>query len=724
MRRQGLKILVLAGIIGGTALTFKTAQDLRPIPENFHQVASDVQRLQIQARNGDTLSVSYQNPWNVYDNLALHEIPALLQQAFISAEDKRFYQHNGVDWRARFHALWQNLKNLRKVRGASTISEQVVRLLNQRPRTTWSRWLEGWEAAELEQAYSKAEILEFYLNQVPYAAQRRGIVQAARYYFNRDLSTLNPKELLALAVLVRAPSRLDPYRNPARLQRPIKELSDKLLAQNHINTSTHRAITQSQLALEKAQLPLQAPHFIQYARKHSPPEATAGHRLTTTLESHLQQWIQKRLDVRLQGLSTYQVRNGAVLVADHHNGDILAWAVAGNENPQTPGRFINAVTTPRQPGSTLKPFVYAMALEKGWTAATLIDDSPLIESVGHGMHSFRNYNRDFYGPISLRDALGNSLNIPAIRSVRFVGTEFFLQRLHQLGFASLNRDSDYYGDALALGSGEVSLLELVQAYATLANRGRLMPLKVWQDEGSGLGHPQIFSPEISSLVANILSDPEARRLEFGANSVLQLPVQTAVKTGTSSDYRDAWAVGFNHRYVVGVWLGNLDQKPTKGLSGSRGPALLLRSIFSKLNKHSDTRPLYLSPRLIKRGLCVDDSQAPCLTKTEWFLPNTEQKIAQDKPGNLVAPKLIQPTPGLHLARDPRIPDELEAFEFLVAGLKETDTVEWWLDNQMIAQTSKGRYLWPLQAGRHQLQAKVHNPSAPTVMTQTIEFLVK
>lgn len=234
-------------------LALKTARDLRPLPDNLELLLTHVRRLEILDRNGNPLTVTYQNRWNSYTVARLFEIPDLLRKAFIRAEDKRFFQHAGVDWKARWHALYQNLSAFRVVRGASTITEQVIRMIHPRPRTIWSRWLEGIEAVRLERKISKADILEFYLNQVPYTANRRGVVQAADFYFDRDLDTLNEKEMLTLAVLIRAPSRLDLYGDPERVESHVDYLAGTLKQDGILTAAQHaRAIKQGySLAIKK-----------------------------------------------------------------------------------------------------------------------------------------------------------------------------------------------------------------------------------------------------------------------------------------------------------------------------------------------------------------------------------------------------------------------------------------------------------------------------------------
>ena len=461
--------LLAVTLIAALALWRFTVAALEPLLPGFEAVACGTERFQMTDRNGMVLTTTYSNAWNVHDAAAIHEFPEFLITAFLQAEDGRFFQHSGQDWVARLSALGQNVVAMRKVRGASTITEQVVRMIRPRPRSLWSRWLEGWQAERLERSHDKLDILEFYLNQVPYASNRRGVVQAARFYFDRDLETLSKHEMLTLAVLVRAPSRLDLFAgNRELLVNAINRLVVRMQRTKHLTLTDGQEITAAEFDLKRPALPVNAWHFLRFVRRHHDP---VGSRLRTTLDGSLQLRLAALLDQRLESLSQHKVTNGALLVADHRSGEVLAWVVGGAGNDDVPGNMIDTVTTPRQPGSALKPFLYALALEKGWTAATLIDDAPLSEMVGYGLHSYQNYSRTFYGPVTLRNALGNSLNIPAVRAIQFTGVSDYLSVLDRLGFGALSRHPDHYGDGLALGNGEVTLLELVQAYGALANRG-------------------------------------------------------------------------------------------------------------------------------------------------------------------------------------------------------------------------------------------------------------
>ncbi len=735
LRTHTRRLWVVLVFLFASCFIWRTVADLKPFPVKLPPHPSHLRKPQVLARDGTPLSTTWQNRWNVHHIVPLHEIPALLQHAFILAEDQRFYQHHGVDWRARAHAIWQNLRARRIIRGASTITEQAVRLIHPRPRTLWSRWVETVEAGQLEARFTKADILEFYLNQVPYARQRRGVRSAAHLYFNRDLETLNTKEMLALAVLVRSPSRLDLHRHPARIAPSLHHLANRLQQAELISPDELVHLRRHALHLSTPHLALQASHFVRHATQHHSSSRSTLPRATlrTTLIPSLQQHAQALLDRRLHDLRNQHVTAGALLAIDHTTNHVLAWVNAGDSE-------VDAVTTQRQPGSTLKPFLYALALESGWTASTLLDDTPLAQAIGVGLHRYHNYSRSYHGRIRLREALGNSLNIPAIRTIGFVGRANLLKHLHQLGFSSLTQSPQYYGDGLALGNGEVTLWELVHAYATLARQGKSIPI-TWRANPIRpvVDTQQTYPPEISSLITHILADPHARQREFGQGNLLHFPVATAVKTGTSTDYRDAWAIGFSHRHTVGVWMGNLSQHPMRGITGSTGPAFVLRAVFAELNRHSPPRPLALSPTLTAATICRISGQRAtptCSSMHEWFIPGTQPRqdcpIHQPNPLRPSPPSphrvhLLQPTPGLQLAMDPRLPDAQEAFPFRLPKQVRPVQTHWFVNQQKVGETATAQreFLWPLTRGVHTAQAKVWVAGQDVpIPTPVVTFRVK
>lgn len=722
-----LLLICLVLVIG------KTLADFSFPSAAFNSIRSDAGNLQILARDGKLLEFSYNNQWNNNDQLALHQVPELLTHAFVLSEDKRFFEHHGVDWVARGSALWQRIKKNKSSRGASTITEQVVRMLHPRKRSYWSKWIEGLEAIALESSLSKADILEFYLNQVPYSSNRRGVQQAARFYFNRDVNTLNTKEMLALTVLVRAPSKFDLYDSNIKLDDSIGRLAETLEEKKLLDHEAVENLSKYDLQLNAETLPVPAFHFVDFFKENDGKQLWNASRITTTLDSNLQQFVTNLLESRLKSLSAKNINNASAIVIDNLTHEILAWVSVGSRcketNNKASGCMIDMVTAPRQPGSALKPFLYAAALEKGWNAATVIEDAPYSEMVGRGIKHFHNYSNTYYGKVRLRAALGNSLNIPAIHTINYVTPEHYLNILHNLEFENLRKGADFYDDGLALGNGEVSLMELARAYVTLANRGIYEPLRVTFYNDAPSEKKRIYSEEVSSLIGNILSDPWARNLEFGRSSVLNLPTQTAVKTGTSTDYRDAWAMGYNYRYTAGIWMGNTDYSPTDGITGSLGPSLALRGIFNELTKNSQTAPLFLSPKLEARDICVDieddERQKPdCATYTEYFIPGKNISTANEaaEPDNKI--RILRPDNGLEMAFDPRIPSEKQAFEMRLSGVLDSDEVEWVIDGEKSPKVTGSKFLWPIVKGKHTVKAVVWRNGEIITTTEKKNFVVK
>ncbi len=699
----------VAAVLSVAVLSAATYASVKPISLALPASAA----VQVLDRHGTPLTASYHESWNVSAQVDLHRVPAFMQQAFLQSEDKKFYQHGGVDWRARGSALWQNIRYGETVRGASTITEQVVRMVHPRPRNIWSKYIEGFEAVALEQKYNKAQILEFYLNQLPYASHRRGIAQAALYYFGRDLGTLTEREMLSLVVLARAPSAYDLYRHPDKTEKAINRLAEKVSSGDQYQ----RILTQK-INPQPPQDLTEARHFSRYVR--TLPEMNSHDRVITTLDAGVQAMAQGILDQRVKSLSGRKVRNGAALVIDHTTDEVLAWVVAGAGQDDVDGHDIDAVTVPRQPGSSLKPFLYARALDKGWNAATFLDDSPLSEAVGTGLHRFRNYNRGYYGMVSVREALGNSLNIPALLAIRYVGVADYMTVLQQLGFYSLDRASDVYDEGLALGNGEVTLLELAQAYAALAHGGIKHSLRFVVNSSAPLSKTPVYSDEAASVIGNILSDPWARRLEFGSGGSLNMPVQTAVKTGTSTDYRDAWVAGYNDRYVVAIWMGNLDRTAMDGVTGSVGPAMALRSIFAKLNEGRDTKRLHLSPKLVRADVCIRPG-ADCAKRSEWLRAGD---VVADETQAKRPLEMVRPTEGLQLAYDPRVPADHQKFRFEIGGLDEGAEIEWFLNDNFLGQSSAPTFLWSVERGKHKLKARITKADGSTLDMAAVGFIVK
>lgn len=685
LRRNLKKIIPAAAgiVLAAAAVVFAHTGDL---PESFDRLTARADKIQFLDRSGIPLNASYLNYWNVHDTLRLYETPPLLVKMFVAAEDRNFYSHSGVDWRARAAALFQNIKAGKIVRGASSLSEQVVRMIIPRPRTFFSKIVEGIDAVRLERRFSKNDILEFYLNQVPYAANRRGVKQAALFYFSKTPDRLSLRETAALVVLVRAPSSFDLYGSADKINGLIDRQLRAFAEQNIISKTELQAALKEKINLSAPELNVAAPHFLEYVRSLDLP---AGRAVETTLDAFLQKKVAALTRQRLKDLRYRHVSNAAVLVIERETGNILAWAVESSDKDTA---AVNAVLAPRQPASAQKPLLYALALTKGMTAVTKIKDAPFARAVGSGVHHFKNYSRSYYGDVTVRQALGNSLNIPALKTIEFVGIKTYFGFLQRLGFSHFEKNADFYREGLALGNAEVTLLELSRAYLMLAGGGVLKPLRAFKEQ-DGEKEKRMLPETAATLIGNILSDPLARQLEFGADSILNFPVQTAVKTGTSTDYRDAWAMGYNADFVAGVWLGNLTYEPMLDVTGASGPALLLRSVFTELNKIKNSGPLPLSARLEKRTIGE---------KTEYFDPDVVE-TAFFEPD---APVIVSPADGVMLAVDPRVPKQYQGYPFSVSFLPEGAGIVWFVDEKPQPAAREETFFWRPEKGSHTVRAEM------------------
>jgi penicillin-binding protein 1C len=683
-------------------LAVATWQALAPLPATLElSSTADGGKAQVLAADGTALSIGHDNPYNRTAALSLSAMPLLLRQAFVAAEDQRYWQHGGVDWLARLAALSGNLRAGEIERGASSIGEQASRILHPRARSYWGHWMAGWDATRLLDRFGHARVLRFYLNQVPYGGQRRGVAQAARYYFGRDVRALDPAEQLALAVLVRSPARYDPRRHPRALRRAVARLARRMHAGGIITSAQWRAIRRAPVHPGRRSLRVKAGAFVVFARQRARALGLARSRLHTTLDPALQAFVQQTLRRRAQQLAGSGIANGAALVVDNATGAVLAWALTPGGDPFG----IDPVITPRQPGSALKPFVYALALaDLGWQPDHVLRDTPLSERIEAGVHTYRNYSGRHYGRVSLRYALANSLNIPAVRTAQAVGVPRIIAALQRLGFDTFRHSADYYGPAIVLGDGGVTLFDMVQGYASLARHGRFVPLHVLKDAPRARSEPVLPAP-VASLLANILSDPDARAAEFGADSILDFPVPTAVKTGTSSDYHDAWTMGFDDRYTVGVWMGRLDGGATDHLTGSIAAAPIVRRIFAHLRRGAPYTGLWHSPALRAVRTCEWIGPPPCVSRRDWYLPHT----GGAQPVSVAArprPAITQPLEGETLAIDPRVPRRRQQFVFRLDGAgRSIHRVRWRLDGRTLATGHDGVLRWTLQTGAHKVTAR-------------------
>lgn len=541
--------------------------------------------------------------------LPLASIPDQLRDAFVLAEDRRFYNHRGVDWRALLRGIYLSMRHTRKVSGGSTITMQLVRTQWPQLKGAVHKPAQILQALFLEAKYGKGEILNQYLNIVPFGQQISGVGAACKYFFNRTCAQLSVGQIAALAILPRNPAYF--LKKPSAMVQRRNLLLRKMLP---IDEEIVLAAAESEpIVFTKTVPEMFAPHVTDRISK----ERAAQSEVTTTLDLDLQKSVQELL-YRETKAREGTGDSGAILVVENATGDVLAYVGSPDYFSQASGTF-DGVQAMRSPGSALKPFVYALALENSWNLFSIVPDLPMIFSTQRAVYEPNNYGGNFSGPRSIREALGNSKNLPAIFMTSKLGESKLLDYLRKFGFSTLTNDSSFYGVGLALGNGEVTLWDLTKAYSTLARLGVEIAPHYFKEQ---VGRSRRVLPEaVAYLIADVLRDPYARAEEFGMSSPLNFDYEVAVKTGTSSDYRDNLTIGFTKQITVGVWRGNSNSTPMVGrLSASRGSGPLFHQVMELAHR-------YRNPAWLARPAGLEESRVCALSghKPGQFCTQTRQE---------------------------------------------------------------------------------------------------
>ena len=666
----------------------------------------------------------------------LADVSPALRMALVLSEDKRFYEHSGVDWRAASAAAWGNLWNQR-TRGASTITMQLAGLLDgdwrQGPggRSVVQKIGQTVAAQVLDRRWRKDQILEAYLNLVPFRGEVVGIDALSRTLFGKAAHGLDDREAAVAAALVRAPNA-----RPALVaQRACGVLRDmqQRPGANGVRVDCDALDLFTTAALQRRAFDASegvAPHFARYLlRQRFKDGAAVPERVTSTLRAPLQRFAMQSLQQHLRELRGRNVEDGAVLVLDNATGQVLAWV--GSSGQLSQASEVDAVLALRQPGSTLKPFLYGQAIaERRLTAASLVEDSPAQITTASGLYIPQNYDRQFKGWVSVRTALAASLNVPAVRTLVMVTPDAFHHQLGALGLP-LRENGDYFGYSLALGSAEVPLLHLTNAFRSLANGGRFSPVVVLPTRARPAFTPALDA-RAAFIVGDILSDGNARARTFGTDSVLATRFWSAVKTGTSKDMRDNWAVGWSERYTVGVWVGNASGAAMHDVSGTSGAAPVWAAVMGFLHAREPSRPPRPPQGLVqwpvRFGPAGGDGDSATASlpleaaRTEWFVPGTQQSVfainnvaggalsvsaggqKRSKPAepqaDLGPARILMPVHGTVIALDPDIPPQSQRLRLQAADLA-APRLAWRMDGKPLGRGAVLEWLpWP---GRHTLE---------------------
>ena len=700
---------------------------------------------QILDRNGELLQrIRFDNAVRRGQWVALTDVSPALRAALVLSEDKRFYEHSGVDWRAASAAAWSNLWNS-KTRGASTLTMQLAGLLDEdlqrgrdgkEGRSVAQKIGQTVSAQMLEHSWRKDQILEAYLNLVPLRGELVGIDAISRTLFGKAAHGLDEREAAITAALVRAPNA----RATVVARRACEVLGQMQRGAGKPDCEAMDLVTTAALQRKSFEASAGiAPHLarrlLAMAVRPEPGERPAESKaaagaarpeIRTTLRAPLQRFAVQTLQQHLRELRGRHVEDGAIVVLDNASGDVLAWV--GSSGDLSAAAEVDGVTALRQPGSTLKPFLYAQAIaERRITSASLLDDTATHIPTAGGLYIPQNYDHHFKGWVSARTALGASLNVPAVRLLAMVSPDAFHKQLNAVGLP-LKESGDYYGYSLALGSAEVSLLSLSNSYRTLSNGGSYSPVSFLpRVRPNGRAIP-VLDPRAAFIATDILADPLARARTFGTDSVLATRFWTAVKTGTSKDMRDNWAIGFSQHYTVGVWVGNASGAPMWNVSGTTGAAPVWAALLNHLHKTEPSRAPPPPAGMVQAQVMFDGESSGHHTteasRSEWFLQGTEQNkitinsvadytIGTRATGQIYPQfteksrtRITGPASGTIIALDPDIPPNRQRVSFTAEGVSlrwqsEGSPPRWLIDGRPFGRGASAQWLpWP---GRHVVQ---------------------
>jgi penicillin-binding protein 1C len=706
-------------------------------------------------------------------------LPAVLEAATLAAEDHRFYVHPGVDPVSLLRAVKHNLSEGQIVEGGSTITQQVAKLLIQRREGVRYRGFsmkvrEMVLALRLEHRFGKREILAMYLNLAAYGNQTAGAGRASQLYFGVDSSMLTPAQAAFLAALPQRPSAFNPLRNTASARARQQTVLRRMAAAGTLSPERLREARAEQVALRPRPGGFKAPHFVEMistfakatADRSASAKATSPARIVTTLDLELQREVEGIIEHERASLKAHGAANVAVVVLDNARGEWLAWEGSGDYGDAEHGGALNGPAIPRQPGSALKPFTYALAFEQGRNPATVLPDIPShFPTAEPGvLYSPRNYDGQYRGPLLARRALAGSENVPAVALASDIGVSALLRFLDRAGLSTFDRTPAYYGLGVTLGNAEVRLDELVAAYAMFARGG------VWREptfllppEGgnyrNGAEERQVVSPRTAFWITDILSDPEARAFTFGRGNHLEFPFPVAAKTGTSQAYHDNWTIGYTRDVTVGVWVGNFDRTPLHLSSGVTGAGPIFHAVMLAANRGRESmgaheilpppagveeaticalsgmRANAWCPSRAREWVATGDEALPCAwhhRSDEGLLtiyPAEFRAWAGDLPGasarrrgpDAAASRPVagdrpigRPADGISIANppagaiysvDPTLRREFQALPLRAVTGRPT-TVTWLVDGATIGTASSERTVsWPLAVGAHEIEAR-------------------
>ena len=588
----------------------------------FDAFLSDASGVRITDRHGSLIALMPGREGSFQEREDPSRIPRTAADIFVSLEDARFRFHPGVDPAALVRALANRMRGHGALSGASTITMQLARIISPHPRSVMSKLVEAGDALRIESRLTKDRILALYLNTLPFGRNARGIGAAAWTYFGADLSTLSPAQLLILAVIPRNPTLYDPFDHPDALIAAAREAA----ARKNLGIDSGE-IERAARGAKSDRPATGAPHFARFiaGKLAGGWRGAGGEEVRTTLDLGLNDFIQGRVRFALARYAAARVSNAAVGVMENSTGAVLGWVGSGDFQDAEHSGQVDGVLIRRQSASTIKPFLYARAIQKGWTAATLVPDVPMVFGAADEVsYKPSNFDNRSHGVVRLRTALASSLNVPAVYTLFHVGLESFLGTLADLGFVLPADAAVRYGLGTAIGNAEVSLLELTRAF-TVFPRGGTLPDLVLARGQKGSSR-RIFDPFSAWIICSILSDPSARATGFGTHTYFRTDFPSMFKSGTSSEFTNLWCVAATPLYTVGVWAGNFDGRAVINKTGSIVPTQIVTDVLAWLtardSRSSASRDFTAPPNVVETRICTvtgkrETAQCPS-TRNEFF----------------------------------------------------------------------------------------------------------
>ena len=767
---QVLKVLVLkmraltlrrAGWVSAAAVVVGAGIWLRcgPVPASLLE-GVDAPSTVVVDRNGAILYEALSASGSRAARLDAAALPPVLVAATLAAEDRRFFSHPGLDVRALVRAARHNLMEGRVVEGGSTITQQVAKLLIQRkegisPRGMRAKLRETLLAFRLEHRFNKREILALYLNLASYGSQTAGAARASDIYFGVGPAMLTPAQAAFLAGLPQRPSAFNPRRNAAAAISRQRVVLHRMAGSGALSADQLRDALAERLSLDRGRAPFLAPHFVEMALASTGADRPA--RIETTIDLPLQKEIQGIIEGQRESLKRHGAQNVAVVVLDNQRSEWIAWEGSGNYFDTEHGGAINGPQVPRQPGSALKPFTYALAFEEGRSPASVLADIPShFPTAEPGvLYSPRNYDGRYRGPLLARRALAGSENVPAVALASEVGVSTLVRFLTRAGFTTFDRSAAYYGLGITLGNAEVRLDQLVAAYAAFARGGIWREPAILRRSGT-VTERAIVGPRTAFWITDILSDPEARAFIFGRGGDLEFPFPVAVKTGTSQAYHDNWTVGYTRDVTVGVWVGNFDRTPLRDSSGVTGAGPIFHAVMlaaeGRAGNPSGIEPIADRPSDVQEArICAlsgmranpwcpthasewvrtDNEGLPCAWHHQsdaglltlyppeyraWAGNGDTRRSSRNADshsfGNrdshnsaAAALAIASPPAGAIYSIDPTLRRDFQALS-LRAVTPAPTTITWSVDGRVLGTTSSERSVaWPLSVGMHRIEVR-------------------